>query len=575
MNEVLFLALGIPILLVGGTIFEYCRRFQKEQRQLRLLRDRFGAWGGDGSMLARAEEYWRSGESAARPGRFLLDDITWDDLELDAVYRALDHCQSVMGKVVLYETLRTLHTDGSAGEERAALRQALDEESALQLQARLSRLGDRPGSGNFQDMQLLCRGGEIFATPYRVPILLFAPLPLIFLILTPLAPAEGVLLFLIAIIFNMIGSMILKGKIPTFRAGRSLGVFVNTAEKLLPAVRGLDPAMGERLDAALQGMRPFRLPLNLLAIDATTDEMGFNIGNFIGLGLLAYLRLEHLIHKKQADIQQLVETLGQIDLACAEVSFRQGLPFLCEPEYSQVPGVETVSLYHPMLDNPVPNDAELARNVLITGSNASGKSTFMRAVGLNCVLAQTFGFCTARQFRMRLGGVASSMNNADDLHSGNSYFVNEAQALRRLIRLAEQEYCHLFIDEIFRGTNTLERVAASAAMLRLLYEQTDSMCITATHDMELTDILRREYQMLHFSEESREGKIYFDYKLRTGPSRTKNALLLLRDFGFPAEMVDQAEELTDAFSRTNRWPQFDPAGTPGEDSCNAAGLLLQ
>lgn len=556
MNEVLFLALGLPILLLAGTIYELCRRFRREQRQLAALRQKFGCWGGDGSMLARAEEYWHSAEHPAEPGRFLLDDITWDDMELDEVYRALDHCQSVMGKAALYDTLRTLHTDGTAGEERRTLRQALDEETVLHLQALFGQLGDRPGSSNFQDMQLLCRGGEIFATPYRVPILIFAPLPLLCLLAIPLAPEEGVLLFLCTIILNMIGSMILKGKIPTFRAGRSLGVFVNVAEKLLPAVRSLDPGMGKRLDGALQGMRPFRLPLNLLASDAATDEMGFNLGNFIGLGLLAYLRLESLIRKKQPDIQKLVDALGQVDLACAEVSFRQGLPFLCDPTYSEEPGIETTSLYHPMIDNPVPNDAALDRCVLITGSNASGKSTFMRAVGLNCVLAQTFGFCTARQFRMRLGGVASSMNNADDLRSGNSYFVNEAQALRRLARLAEQGYCHLFIDEIFRGTNTLERVAASAAMLQMLWEKTDSMCVTATHDMELTDILDREYQMLHFSEESREGKIHFDYKLRSGPSRTKNALALLRDFGFPTVMVDQAEGLADAFSRTNRWPPY-------------------
>lgn len=555
MSMKLYYLVGLPLVVAAGILSERHSARKKVRLQRALLREAFGTGASDGTMLKKAEEYWHNDPPAAAENRFLLDDATWADLDMDAVYCLMDHCQSVMGKTALYAALRTLHLDGTADARRKTLRQAADADTVNELQYQLWTLRDALGNDYYDNMVLLCQG-QPFATPYRRLIQCMAPLPLVALLGFFVSPQVGLLMLLTALVVNFIGTMVLKTRIPTYHAGRGLGVFVSTAQRMLPALETLDPAEAARLRAILHTLQPFKTPLSLLAQDAVLEQQGFpSPGNLFLLPLLAYLRLERLLVVKRDDIRALTDSLGQIDLACAEASFRQSLPYLCLPEFVPEAGVQTTALYHPLLDAPVPNDASLERTVLITGSNASGKSTFMRTVALNCILAQTFGFCTARRFVMRCGGVASSMNNADSLRGGSSYFVSELTALLRLETLARAGYCMLFIDEIFRGTNTIERVAASAALLGSLHDDTGAMCVTATHDMELTQILASHYQMLHFSEQSAQGHISFDYKLCPGPSRTKNALRLLRDFGFPEAMVSSAETLADDFAQSGRWAQ--------------------
>ena len=136
----------------------------------------------------------------------------------------------------------------------------------------------------------------------------------------------------------------------------------------------------------------------------------------------------------------------------------------------------------------------------------------------------------------------------DDLAAGDSYFIVEIKSLRRILEMVEKYPCTCYIDEILRGTNTVERIAASASVLFYLYNQ-DVLCIAASHDIELTNLLAKQYDNYHFREHVTDKGIVFNYKINEGPSTTRNAIKLLSFMDFPEEVVTQAEGLAEEYSK--------------------------
>lgn len=109
-----------------------------------------------------------------------------------------------------------------------------------------------------------------------------------------------------------------------------------------------------------------------------------------------------------------------------------------------------------------------------------------------------------------------------------------------------------FIDEILKGTNTIERIALLSSVLKYLYEK-DCRCIAASHDIELTQILKDEYDNYHFSEHITNEGVRFDYLLKKGPSKTRNAVKLLHSIGFNDELVQDAESAVEKFISMQKW----------------------
>jgi DNA mismatch repair ATPase MutS len=109
-----------------------------------------------------------------------------------------------------------------------------------------------------------------------------------------------------------------------------------------------------------------------------------------------------------------------------------------------------------------------------------------------------------------------------------------------------------FVDEVLRGTNTLERVAASAQILDNLGKQ-NTLCFAATHDIELTNILKKTYDCYHFEENVIDDDVVFDYKLKEGPSNTRNAIKLLSVIGYDRNIIKKAEDMTVKFIDNGVW----------------------
>ena len=134
-----------------------------------------------------------------------------------------------------------------------------------------------------------------------------------------------------------------------------------------------------------------------------------------------------------------------------------------------------------------------------------------------------------------------------------SYYIVEIKSLKRILDCSNEEVPLLcFIDEVLRGTNTLERIAASSTILSKLAKN-HCICFAATHDLELTSILEDWYLNYHFQEQITDGDILFDYQLYEGKSNSRNAIKLLGLLGYPDDIIESSQASCEAFTQTGVW----------------------
>ncbi len=197
---------------------------------------------------------------------------------------------------------------------------------------------------------------------------------------------------------------------------------------------------------------------------------------------------------------------------------------------------------HPLLDKPVPNSISIKeKGIVLTGTNMSGKSTFLRMLGVNILLSQSFYFALAKEYKASFFNIVSSISPNDDLSKGKSYYMAEAEGILRIVNALKKNlpvFCP--IDEIFRGTNPIERIAMSAEILSYIQNR-KTISIVATHDRELVNILKDSYEFYYFSESiDNKNGLNFDYKLKVGVSNTQNAIKLLEYIGYPKEITEKS-----------------------------------
>jgi DNA mismatch repair ATPase MutS len=192
---------------------------------------------------------------------------------------------------------------------------------------------------------------------------------------------------------------------------------------------------------------------------------------------------------------------------------------------------------HPLLAGAVANDFTLGdarRLYLISGSNMSGKSTFLRSVGANVVLAQLGAPVRAKTFRLSPLAVGATLRVQDNLREGASRFYAEVVRLRQIVDLTKQPRAVLFLlDEILAGTNSHDRLAGATAILRGLLAKRAIGAVT-THDLALTQVaseLGARVENVYFADHFENGKMHFDYRMRTGVITKSNALELMRSVG--------------------------------------------
>jgi DNA mismatch repair ATPase MutS len=118
-----------------------------------------------------------------------------------------------------------------------------------------------------------------------------------------------------------------------------------------------------------------------------------------------------------------------------------------------------------------------------------------------------------------------------------------------LIEASEKDHQNLFVlDEVFKGTNTVERIASAKAILSYL-NKNNNIVVVATHDIELAEMLAREYDLYHFTETVESNQLYFDHKLKVGQLKTRNAIKLLELSDYPSEIIEEAKRISERLNK--------------------------
>jgi len=552
MAPVLLIALAVVLGLVALAV-----RRGRTQALARLRAE----WGQpvrrERQMDAMAASH-RSRLSVAASGS--LDARTWADLDMDAVFATLDRTASTLGQHALYHRLRTAPVAAHL-DTFDALVSRLDADRGWRERAQiaLARLRDPHG----YDLWWLGRPDALDTRPWFVlfPLLTATTLLLAVLALVvPYTTPAFIGLFLINVAVRYLTD---RRLIALANAFRQIAPLVTTAEALrfldgddirplVGAIRTDTPSL-RRLKTIARwiGGNPMMLPMEagplvLLVQDALTVAYDYLNLAFLLDGTGVYigardLRLHH------AGLLRVIAAMGEVDAAISTASFRTGREWT-RPRFRQ-PGTvaELAGVRHPLLADAVPNSVSLApgRGLLITGSNMSGKSTFLRTVGTTAVLAQTLHTCLASAYEAPVFHVRSCIGRSDDLAGGKSYYVAEVEALLELVQASTDRATHLFLlDELFRGTNAVERIAGGQAVLLELLSDASGpnlhIVIAATHDGELVDLLPERYAAFHFGDAVGPDGLTFDHRLQPGPATTRNAIALLRSQGAPPNLVERA-----------------------------------
>ncbi len=229
--------------------------------------------------------------------------------------------------------------------------------------------------------------------------------------------------------------------------------------------------------------------------------------------------------------------IGEYETYLSFANLKRNVSKTCLPtltKHTQV--IQAIQIGHPLLTNAsrVCNDFDLHDEIMIiSGSNMSGKTTFLRTVGINMVLAKAGSFVVANKMTCPLVNIISSMRIADDLHAGISTFYAELQRIKKIIDLGHVDpYTCFFIDEIFRGTNSVDRLYGAKAVLKQL-NQDKVIGFMTTHDLDVCTYEDTYPRIVNYSfnETYKNDEMYFDYKLRTGISKSTNAKFLLHKVG--------------------------------------------
>ena len=279
-------------------------------------------------------------------------------------------------------------------------------------------------------------------------------------------------------------------------------------------------------------------------IQNSLDQRGNIVIAFILNGLYlkdfhTLLRLDHWRKKYGPDIETWTDVLSEADALISMANYRFNHPAYCLPVICQDRLLDTEEIGHPLLksERNVTNDfsiRSLHQIAIVTGANMAGKSTFLRTIGVNLILAQSGNVVCSRYFAFQPMTLFTSMRTTDSLSKDTSYFHAELLRLQQLVNIAQQEdKVFIILDEMLKGTNSVDKLNGSLAFLKRILSYPISGLV-ATHDLalgELADDFPEHFFNVCFEIVHSGSQITYDYKLHPGISSNMNASILLKQMG--------------------------------------------
>lgn len=545
----LYTAAGIFVVLILLGVWMVQNNRNEQEKKLVQLRKK---WGKKQEKRTAREKKEKLEACLRRKAgeNFCVDAITWNDLDLDAVFDTVDHTVSVCGEEYLYTALQMPVTTTEIREERERLMKLFAENQKAReaVQKALLLMGKEKMNPPTEEIAVLIEAepGE------KGKYLLMAGIAVLGIGLLFVLPPLGV-----SVLFaSMVGNGLMHGR-ESKKLESALKAFgcilrlQRTARELgKEKISGLEMYQ-KRLEEQEKQLRPITRKCRTLVNTKESQGGAANMifayfHTFFLLDLIEYSSVVSGVKSYEKAILQMAEDLGLLDFALSAASYRESLSYYCRPEFldEKKAGcrIDVEELYHPLLTHPVANSLYAEGGILLTGSNASGKSTFMKNMAVNAILAQTLNTSLSKRYRGVVCRIMTSMALRDNLAQGESYFVVEVKSLKRILEASREKTPLLcVIDEVLRGTNTTERIAASESVLAAL-RRANVLCLAATHDTELTYLLEDLYTNYHFEEQITAQSISFPYRLEQGPARGKNAIALLGNMGIDEKIVRKLSE---------------------------------
>ncbi|WP_042473151.1 MutS-related protein [Bacillus ndiopicus] len=496
--------------------------------------------------------YWCNKRDACKSQ--IIDDYTWHDLNMDEVYKKIKFTYTSPGSEKLYATLREIHLEGEQHSKREALIKKLSENLALKedLQFILHAIGKK----NYMNSSAYMYRTDEKEIKNKWVYSLCSALPLLSLLVAVFSVKIAIFLFFGCAIMNTIIYMSIKDQYESEFFSLLYTISIISGAKRMTKLEQPEIAEEKKeLIPQIKKLAPLYKYVHLISKNKETPAeivMDY-LRTFFLVDFLIYSRMMKHLTKNQEAYTRTWEFVAEIDICLSILHMREQYTYSI-PKFTEDLVIECGELYHPLLEDPVKNTFSTANGALITGSNASGKSTFIKSLALNCILAQTLHTVFADDFRMKRTAIFTSLAINDSLLQGESYFMAEMNSLKRMLDTIEQGIpCITFVDEILKGTNTIERISASAAILTWLYEQKNNLSIVASHDIELYQICGEMYEGYYFEGVIENNQMRFTYRINKGSTYVKNALELLQLKGFPKPVVDNAQRLSNAYIAIGQW----------------------
>ena len=537
--------------------------YQNRKRRAEIMEKIRRTWGERPVRQYTGAEFDAIGRYFEKKGRegSYIDDITWNDLDMDTIFMLLNHTWSCIGESYLYFLLRRLSFSTEELEERERIVRYFAEHGSEreQMEYFFAKIGKTGARSIFDYIYNLADYEEDSKTVHYLGIGAF----LFSLAALAAAPAVGIIMLVASVSFCWATYSARRRKIePYVMSCKCLLEMLRAADELqkvkLPAIQEYQ----ENIAKARKRFDKFKRNSFFVLAGASTsagggieESLALYINFTFHIDLIQFGTLVRELKENMDAFESLTENIGRLESAVAIASFREMMEEWSVPELERTSSVylRTENVYHPMIDEPVKNSISVERGVLLTGSNASGKSTFLKTIAINALLAQTIHTVLADSWKSNFCQIYSSMALRDDLMSQESYYIVEIKSLKRILDHMEDEMPLLcFVDEVLRGTNTVERIAASAQILRGM-DRENVMCFAATHDIELTYMLEKQYENFHFQEEVKENDILFNYCLYEGRATSRNAIRLLSIIGYDTEIIEAAEASAERFMESGEW----------------------
>jgi hypothetical protein len=552
----LFIVVVFCSILIVFYIYNYYAKHSKIKKNLERIRNKWGRPVNARRNFKLIASYLNAVDVPAK-----ISSATADDLDLNNIFDFIDRTNSKPGKQYLYKKLFTPETSLAElvkfDKKVETLNIPRPDLEGIELE--LTKLNSTDA---YYLAELFLNEHEFLIVPLMAFYIRISGIAIIGLIISLfIVPNPVCFMILIAL---LVGNIALhygtKNKISSYtRSLPQLIILNSVARRLLKKVSFEED---ELVKASLNKLAGLNRSLNLVNFESkmadNPENFSYAIYKFIKmlflLEPLMFISSVKRINKYRSDIEVIYKYVAEIDALISVLSIRTGLAHYSKPVFNtENLQMDLTDMFHPLIYNCVPNSIHTRTDegVLITGSNMSGKTTFIRSIAINTLLAQTIYTTCTREYKAPILKIQTSIRTSDDLGEHKSYFQAEALSILDIINQSsgdEPVKSLIIIDEIFRGTNTIERIAAAKSVLTYLTDNKNFVFVS-THDLELAELLDNDYAVYSFEESVNDTRLVFDYKMKTGVLRNKNGIAILETIGYPESVVEDAYIVSEELKR--------------------------